>query len=137
VARGIKTCNGGQWTDARMNQFIMGALRKAHTKWGPANLAKAKARVRRGWYRCAGCGEEMPATIPAVYKSGKKAGQSYRKENAVIDHINPVIDPVVGFVSWDEVVKRMYVEVDDYQILDDACHSKKTAEERVVRKENK
>ena len=137
MTRGVKVCNDGQWTQARLNQFIMGSLRSAHTKWGPANKSKGLARTRRGFYRCACCREEVPSTIPAVYKTGKKAGKAYRKKNAVIDHIIPVIDPAVGFVSWDEVCERMYVEVEAYQILCDACHSKKSGEENAIRAERR
>lgn len=137
MARGEKVCCGGMWTEARMNQFIMGALRKAHVKWGPANKSKQKARVRHGFYLCAGCKEEVPATIPSVYKSGKKAGKPYRKENAAIDHRDPVVDPAVGLTSWDEVIKRMFVEMDEYDILCDACHSIKTKEEGQIRAERK
>jgi len=137
MTRGVKVCNDGQWTQARLKAFIMGSLRKTHEKWGPANESKKLARTRRGFYRCAGCKEEVTATIPAVYKTGKKAGQSYRKNNAVIDHRDPVVDPAVGFVSWDEVCKRMYVEVEAYDILCDACHSIKTKEENQIRAERK
>jgi len=137
MTRGVKTCCGGMWTDARKSQFIMGALRSAHTKWGPACKSKQRASVRRGFYLCACCKEEVPSTIPAVYKSGKKAGKAYRKKNALIDHTTPVIDPAVGFVSWDEVVERMFVEVEAYQILCDACHSIKTKEENRIRAERK
>jgi len=133
--RGEKTCNGGQWTDARFHAFIMSALRKAHSKWGPKNRAKTKARVRRGFYLCAGCGEVVPASIKGVYKTGPKAGKPRKLDNAAVDHINPVIDPAEGFVSYDRVIERMFVEDDGYQILCRNCHSSKTAEERVVRTE--
>ena len=137
MARGIKTCNGGQWTDARFHAYIMGWLRKAHSVWGPKNRAKTKARVRRGFYLCAGCHQEVPSSIKGVYKTGPKAGKPRKLDNACVDHINPVIDPVEGFVSYDLAIERMFVEEDGYQILCKVCHDKKTAEERVVRKENK
>lgn len=57
-----------------------------------------------------------------------------------MDHINPVIDPARGFVSWDEVVKRMFCEVDGYQILCSKCHKQKSTVERqtaIERKKNK
>jgi hypothetical protein len=135
--KGAKTCNGGQWTEARRSSFIKNALRAAHSKWGPACRAKQAARTRRGFYRCAACGEEVPSTIPAVYKSGKKAGKAYRKKNALMDHRDPVVDPKVGFVDWDTYIERMFVEQDAYDCLCDACHSSKTAEERAIRTEVK
>ena len=124
--------NGGQWTLSRFNQHIIGGLRKASVTWGPAKAALAAARVRRGWYLCASCGQEIPASIPAVYKSGKKKGRSYRAKNAIVDHINPVVDPHIGFTTWDEYIRRMFVELDGYQVLCLACHKIKTAEERAI-----
>ncbi|MCF1549920.1 hypothetical protein, partial [Escherichia coli] len=57
-----------------------------------------------------------------------------------VDHIHPVIDPTRGFISWDEVVKRMFCEKEDFQILCRQCHSKKSTVERQIaieRKKNK
>lgn len=132
-----KTRNGGQWTEARYNQFIVGLLRAGQYKWGPRQEAKNMARTRRGFYRCAKCKEEVPATIPAVYKSGKKKGQKYRMDNAIMDHITPVVDPAVGRKSWDELIERLHVEVDGYQCLCHACHQIKCQEERVVATERR
>ena len=129
--------NGGQWTQSRYESFIKNALRAAHKKWGPACRAKTNARVRRGWYMCAGCNQEVPSTIPAVYQSGKKKGKSYRKENALKDHIDPIVDPKTGFVDWNTYIERSYSEIENYQILCSACHEKKTAEERAIRTEVK
>ena len=130
-----KTRNGGEWTESRYESFIKNALRAAHRKWGPACRAKRKASTRRGFYRCASCGDEVPATIAAVYKSGKKQGQAYRKKNALMDHRSPVVDPQTGFVDWNTYIERMYREEEDYDCLCDECHSQKSAEERVVRTE--
>lgn len=70
-------------------------------------------------YRCASCRGEFPA------------------KNVQIDHIEPVIDPNVGFVSWDEVVKRMFCEAEGYQTLCLACHKSKTNEEKELTKKRK
>jgi hypothetical protein len=113
----------------------MGALRATHGKWNPASQAKKAARVRRGVYLCALCGKEGPATTWTTYKSGDKKGQPKKVKNAVVDHTNPVIDPAVGFVDWNTVIERMFLEVEGYQVICHACHETKTAEERVVRTE--
>lgn len=49
------------------------------------------------------------------------------------DHVDPVIDPEVGFVSWDIFIDRMFQEEGGYQAICDGCHQIKTAEERGVR----
>ena len=125
---GEKTRCGGVWTEARFNSFIKSALRGASRKWGPMQQCLKDARTRFGYYRCAGCLQEVPASI----KIGNK-----RHKNAVADHIDPVVDPVVGFVSWDEVIKRMFVEKDGFQCLCKACHDAKCQEETNIRKEQR
>ena len=128
---------GGQWTDARFKGFIMSALRNASKRWGPRSAAMAKARVRRGWYKCALCCEEVPATSWATYKSGNKKGNPKKVKNNQMDHIEAVIDPSVGFVSWDEVIRRMFVEEQGWQCICHSCHEKVTTEEREIRKQRK
>ena len=128
----MKPRNNGTWTEARFNSFVKGALRAVCSKWGPIALCKKRARVRRGWYLCAGCKQEVVATTPAVYQSGKKKGQPYRRKNAIVDHIEPIV-PAEGFTTWDEVVRRMFCEVDNLQLLCHDCHQLKCAEERKER----
>jgi hypothetical protein len=129
----MKPHNNGQWTTARFHSFVESALRGACRKWGPIALCKKNARTRRGFYRCAACEHEVPATLPDVYKSGKKKGQPYRRKNAIVDHIKPIV-PAVGFTSWDEVVANMFCELDNLQVLCHACHQEKCAREREERK---
>lgn len=123
--------NGGLWTDARFNSFIKSALRGASVRWPPKNKVKQASRVERGWYTCAGYkhkAHKVPASLPA------KQGNKRRINNAVVDHILPIIDPRIGFISWDEVIKRMFVEEDQLQVLCHDCHSRKTADEKEIKK---
>lgn len=124
----------GTMTEARRRAFLMGAWRAACRKWKPIADCKRNARTRRGFYLCAACKSEVPATLPSVYKSGKKKGKRYRKKNAIVDHIKPVIDPAKGFESWDQVAERMFCEADNFQLLCHACHQAKCSEERKARK---
>lgn len=123
-----KPRNGGQWTEARYNSFIKGALRQAWTRWGPNNNTKRKARVARGVYLCNGCKQQVPASLKI---------DGVRKNNIFTDHIEPVVDPSIGFVSWDSIVDRMFVEEDVLQCLCKACHDVITAEERAIATERK
>ena len=128
-----KPHNNGQWTTARLHSFVKGALRGACSKWGPISRCKQLARTRRGFYRCAECKQEISATLPDTYKSGKKKGQAYRRKNAIVDNIKPIV-PASGFDSWDSVVERMFCELSNLQVLCHACHQVKCAEEREERK---
>jgi len=124
-----KPYNGGNWTQARFNSFIKGTLRRATFRWGPKNEAKKLARVSRGRYRCAGYNRdahEVSASLPP------KPGNRRRINNAVVDHIKPIVEE--GFTSWDDVIYGMFCEVDNLQVLCNDCHNKKTKDEREKRK---
>jgi len=128
MSRGEKTRNDGQWSEARYRSFIVSALRKAWMRWGPKNVAKKRAWVERGKYRCEGCNRIVPSSIK---KNGK------RVNNVSVDHIDPVVDPKVGFTTWDDYIERMFVEADQLQTLCKVCHDIKTKEERLVRTKHK
>lgn len=113
------TYNDGKWSKARFRSFITSALRRASSRWGPKYGAKKAARVGRNQYKCAACASIVP------------------NREAKVDHILPVVDPVRGFVSWDEFIGRLFVERDGYQILCQACHAFKTGQERELRKSHR
>lgn len=116
---------GGRWTQARFHQFIKSLLRSGTRRWAPIGDVKKNARVARGVYKCNGCNKEVPASIKV---DGK------RVNNAVVDHIVPVIDPEVGFTNWDDVIERMFCEEDKLQVLCHKCHEEKTNQERATAK---
>lgn len=123
------TRNGGKWTEARFRSFIKGALRSASNRWGPKFEVKKEARIERGVYLCAGYQRKphkTPATLPP------KPGNSRRRQVAV-DHIEPIVDPAVGFTTWDEVIDKMFCEKEGLQLLCPDCHDHKTADERKIR----
>jgi 5-methylcytosine-specific restriction endonuclease McrA len=72
----------------------------------------------------------------AAHYKCEHCGKSFIMTQMDRDHIEPVIDPAVGFQSWDEVVRRMYRE-DNWQALCKPCHKKKTAAERKVADERR
>lgn len=121
--------NGGQWTEAKWRSFIVSLLRSGQRRWPPKQQAVKEAKAGKlineatgrlaEHYKCVACGGLFPL------------------KSVQADHIEPVIDPHVGFVSWDEYINRMYCEKDNYQILCKGCHSAKTAEERSIAKERK
>ena len=122
----IKPYNGGEWTESRYNSFIKSALRKASIKWPPKYQVLKEAQVGKKinsltgrtamHFTCAGCGEGFPAKCISV------------------DHILPVVDPETGFISWDEVITRMFCEKDGLQVLCKACHDIKTNKEKEIAK---
>jgi len=101
-------------------------------KWKLIQDCRKLARVSRGFYKCAGCSEVVPNT---TVKDGA------RVKNTFVDHIIPVVDPSVGWVSWDDTIDKLFAELDNLQLLCGNCHKEKSDEERVIanarRKEEK
>lgn len=120
---GEKIRNSGNWTQARFNSFVKSMLRQGTRRWGPIQECLKDARVSRGYYLCNGCKEEVTATI----KEDRK-----RVKNAIVDHIHPIIDPAVGFTTWDDCIERMFCEKENLQVLCKNCHDKKSTEERAI-----
>lgn len=126
---GEKNRCGGRWTEAQFRSFIKGNLRRATQKWAPIHECSKAARVGRNEYQCAGCGSIVPSTVRD--ESGK------RVKNIHVDHIKPVIDPSLGFTTWDDCIEGMFSEVDNLQLLCSACHKIKTDEEKEIAKERR
>lgn len=110
-----KTRCGNQWTEARFKGFIISALRRASSRWSPKYTCKKNAKIAYNRYECALCREIV----------GNK--------NIKVDHIEPVVDPKVGFIGYDEFIKRLFVEIEGFQAVCTFCHQKKTNSEREQR----
>lgn len=124
--------NNGKWTQSKFNSFIKSALRGASSRWPPkyeclhsafteSKINDSTGRIAKH-YRCASCGNDFPA------------------KQVQVDHIDPVIDPSIGFDTWDTVIARMFCEADGFQVLCKDCHKVKTTAEKQqakLRKNNK
>ncbi len=124
-----KTRNDGEWTESRFHTFIKSLLRQGSRKWPPKyrtleracvgrKVNKATGRLAKH-YTCAGCLGEFPASAVQV------------------DHIIPVVDPELGFTTWDDIIERMFCDSCNLQVLCKDCHDIKTAKEREVRTHGK
>lgn len=119
--------NGGDWTEARFRSFIISALRAASRRWPvkwkvmKGALAGTMVNPQTGkkvqQYRCAMCRNLFPAG------------------NMVVDHIEPVVDTMQGFVDWNTYIERMFCEADGLQPLCKGCHDVKTKREKQERKD--
>lgn len=127
---GPKTRCGGEWTESKFNTFIRNQLRGATRKWAPISNCKKAANVSRGLYMCAECEQVVPLTV----KVGTK-----RIKNIFVDHIDPIVDPKVGFQGFDVYIERMFCEADNLQLLCGQCHDEKSLKERAeakIRRDN-
>jgi len=118
----LGTRNNNEWTEGRYRSFLVSILRSGMRRWPPKWLALKAASVGKHinkksgraaeHYTCAMCSKNYPA------------------KEVQIDHIHPVVDPDIGFISWDVYIERMFCEQDNLQVLCLTCHKKKSKEER-------
>jgi 5-methylcytosine-specific restriction endonuclease McrA len=114
--------NDGEWTEGRYRSFITSTLRSGMRRWPPKWKALKSAEVGRivnkktgklaMHYICAGCNVPHPS------------------KDVQVDHIEPVVNPTTGFVSWDVYIDRMFCEKSNLQVLCTTCHRVKTKEEK-------
>lgn len=118
------------WSDSKFKGWIISLLRRGTMRYPPRNDALREAKTEKRinvatgrlaqHYKCAGCGGE------------------FSLKNVCVDHIEPVIKPGQGFVSWDVYIERMFCTKENLQVLCSKCHDVKTAMEKEEKKnENK
>lgn len=121
------TRNNGEWTDAKYFAFVKGGLRSISQRWPPkyrvlsaaftgSKINPASGRLAKH-YRCNMCRADFPL------------------KQVQVNHILPVI-PVTGFVSWDDLISRLFCEEDGLEVLCVPCHKIITKHENEERKLN-
>ena len=114
------------WTEGRLRSFITSTIRGGFRRYPPkfqvlkealwGKKVNPKSGREAAHYTCASCTLEFPA------------------KEVQVDHIAPVVDPVVGFVSWDLFIERLFCSKENLQVLCKECHAVKTKEEKELRK---
>lgn len=103
--------------------FLFAGLRRLSRFYPVKNEALRLARKSPGNYECAAC---------------KKL---FKIAEVVVDHINPVVDPMTGFTTWDNYINRLFCPLENLQVLDKECHRLKSSAEvkqrRIFREERK
>jgi len=99
----------------RQETFIKAALRRASLRWEGRNQAFVQARIKRGLYKCADCGD------------------GFKRNQVQLDHIDPVIDIKLGSTNWDDYINRLLPDVSGFQVLCENCHDNKTRIEDELR----
>jgi len=125
----LRKYNGGKWTEARFNSFIKSILRSGSRRWEPKyttlneSCTGVKTNIKTGrqakHFRCNKCLKEFPA------------------KDVQVDHIEPIINPSLGFTNWTDVIENMYCEKEKLQVLCTECHKMKTATEKGIATERK
>jgi hypothetical protein len=100
-----------------LKRFLIPKLRSASYRWSERSKAIKAARVARGLYKCAMCGDE-------TLKNGEY----------VMDHTSPVVPHEGWDGNWDTYINRMFVKAEQFQSVCKTCHTIKSDTEVQMRK---
>ena len=62
-----------------------------------------------------------------------KCLESFKECEIQVDHIEPVVEPSVGFIDFDYYMLRLFCDVSNLQVLCKPCHKGKTKNENIKR----
>jgi len=113
------------WTEGRRKAFITSTIRSGFRRYPEKFEVLKEAAVGKKinsksgrmalHYKCASCSKSFPT------------------KEVQVDHINPVVDPIVGFKDWDTFISRLFCSKENLQVLCLECHKKKTKSEKEQR----
>ncbi len=117
------------WTDGRIKSFITTVLRGGMRRWPPKWEVLQSAYVER---------RKNPASGKlAKFYQCSSCKSDYTSTQVQVDHIEPAVDPIKGFTTWDEFIERLFVPATGMQVLCKPCHKIKTKKETKARNANK
>lgn len=108
--------NGLEMLDTKLKGFIIATLRRASYRWKGRTEALKEARLERNTYLCAHCGE------------------LFGRKDIQLDHIEPIVDPITGFTTFDNYIARLFIPKEGFQVLCKPDHKIKTDKEKELRK---
>jgi 5-methylcytosine-specific restriction endonuclease McrA len=114
------------WTPGRKKAFIISVLRGGTRRYPPKyltlNLAKTDKKINSKTKRL------------AQHYLCNMCNQEHTAKDVQVDHIEPIVDPVKGFQTWDIFIDRLFCSADNLQVLCKPCHLIKT---QLEKKKNK
>jgi 5-methylcytosine-specific restriction endonuclease McrA len=133
--------------DAKTKARLVNAARKLSRWHKPRLAAKKKAQVDKALFLCSACGTLCYEGKSQIrFFEYKEKYKKYRlvMEAPHMDHIDPVVDPLVGFPylsdGWPDFntyFRRMFTEEANFIALCQSCHKTKTIAENQIRKQNR
>jgi len=112
---------------------IRSSIRRVYSRSPDVIAAKNAVRRESIWYKKDG----TPAKKPRVEYQCAECAKWYMGKNIQVDHRVPVIDPELGFQTWDIFVDRVFCPPENLDVLCKPCHKAKTDEEKHIRAINR
>lgn len=123
----------------RTKYKIMGMARKLFRYHPLRKQAKDRAKVAPYTFKCEKCGNlhfNPPKNVSkASQDKAAELGAYWGKVH--VDHIDCVVDPLIGFVDWNTYFNRLFCSLDNLQVLCEDCHKEKSGKENEIRRKNR
>lgn len=107
---------------------IRSALRRTFSRSPMVREVMMKVRRERPWFKSDG----SQAAKPRVEYLCSVCGQWYMGKDIQVDHQDPVVDPEIGFVSWDVFISRLFCDVNNLSVICKSDHKAKTDSEKAT-----
>lgn len=117
----------------QLYRWLKPQLRRLCRRWPPYYQVLNKARIVKYIPTKSGHGQ-----LKRVFYACVECKQEFDRKGVQIDHIHAVVDVTLGNgkPDFNELIARMFCDVDGLQILCTECHSKKSSYEREQRKQH-
>jgi 5-methylcytosine-specific restriction endonuclease McrA len=110
------------WTEGRMKSFITSTIRGGFRRFPNKYVVLKESQTGR---------KTNPSSGKlAMHHQCASCRGEFTSANIQVDHISPIVDPKVGFTSWDDFIENLFCKVENLQALCKSCHAIKTKEER-------
>lgn len=116
------------WSDGRVKSFITSVLRGGYRRWPPKYECLNEAFVEKKV-------NEKTKRLSKHYKCNK-CKNDFPTSEVQVDHIKPIVDPEIGFLSWDLFINNLFCFKDNLQVLCLECHKSKSLKENNKRNKN-
>lgn len=126
--------------DKKTKNKIIAAMRKLTFSYKPRSEAKNKQKVGPATFQCESCGIYIYEGTKSLEKLDPELVNNPNGlvcQKSHMDHKVPVLDPIIGWVSWDSYLERLFCEASNFQCLCKSCHDSKTYLEDQLRNKKK
>lgn len=127
LVRGKKKASG-------LKEWILWQLRRLSYRWPARGQAFREAgRTQKEFMRRPGINPKLVSARVRNFFECAECEKIFPRREVSADHKIPVVDPRVGWVSWDVFIPRLFCDKENFNILCNSCHDTKTKHETDVR----
>ena len=113
------------WSEGRLRSFITSTIRGGFRRYPPKYEVLKEALL--------GKQVNIKTGRLAAHYTCNECKLNYPAKEVQVDHIEPVVSPKEGFISWDKFIERLFCDKENLQVLCLTCHKSKTKLEKEER----